>query len=175
MMRDRILQSHNTAAESGFTLVEIAVSVAILGVALVSLIGLQSSMMQTYVNEQNRFQAALSLQYVASLLETEPQPPEIGYKSEDFEKTLDELGFFDSDQATQKSLFRFEGWEFEQNVEGIGLPTDREELAEDAIRKISLRVVWGPTEDEQFTLVYFVASPLEIPGQLDQALGGSNS
>ena len=161
--------------ESGFTLVEIAVSVAILGVALVSLIGLQSSMMRTYINEQNRFQAALSLQYVASLLETEPQPPEIGYKSEDFEKTLEKLGFFENDRADQKSLFRFEGWEFEQNVEGIGLPTDREELAEDAIRKISLRVVWGPTEDEQFTLVYFVASPLEIPGQLDQALGGSSS
>lgn len=148
---------------AGFTLVEIAVAVAILGVALVSLIGLQTRMMDTYVNEKNRFQAALALQYVASILETQAQPPEIGSKSEEFEKTLEELGFFDVDSSDEKKLFRFEGWQYDENVEGIGLPTDREELAEDAIRKISMRVSWGVSEDEQYILVYFVAKPLNIP------------
>lgn len=167
MRAPKQLLTANTAegsdATAGFTLVEIAVAVAILGVALVSLLGLHTRMMNTYINEKNRFQAALSLQYVSSILETQAEPPDIGFTSEKFETTLAELGFFDIDSTAERELFRFEGWEYERNVEGIGLPTDRKELAEDAIRKISMRVIWGPSEDEQYALVYFVANPINIP------------
>jgi prepilin-type N-terminal cleavage/methylation domain-containing protein len=158
-------------SEAGFTLVEIAVAVAILGVALVSLIGLHTRMMNTYINEENRFQAALVLQYIASMIEVEAEAPEAGTFSVELESKLQEYGFFDTDSPEEKKQFRFEGWRFEQNVESLGLPFQREELSEDAIRRISLRLTWGPSEDEQFSLVYFVAPPLEVPA----GLGGAAS
>lgn len=164
------MTTHSTLdnSEQGFTLIEIAVSVAILGVALVSLIGLHTRMIDTYINEQNRFQAALALQYVASMLETEADPPELGFASDALTAHLEELGFFDADSSEQRQMFSFEGWQFEQLVESIGLPVDREELSEDAIRKISLRTFWGPGEEQQFRLVYFVSREISIPSQLGQ-------
>lgn len=157
-----LLTSHaEPNAVAGFTLVEIAVAVAILGVALVSLIGLHTRMVNTYINETNRFQAALTLQYIASILETEPEPPAEGSTQELLVDRLSKLGYFDGDSSAQKSESRFEGWQFEQQVDSLSLPFQREELAEDAIRQISMRVVWGPSDDEEFTMVYFLSPPLD--------------
>ena len=59
---------------------------------------------------------------------------------------------------------KLEGWRYEEKVSGVDLPD-----APDAMRRIDLSISWGEREREQFTLSYFVKSPL--PEALN-ALGG---
>ena len=63
-------------SERGFTLVEIAIAVAILGLAFSTLIGLHTKMIDTYSLERNRNIASLVGQYMLAIIEVAPQPPD---------------------------------------------------------------------------------------------------
>ena len=80
---------------SGFTLVEIVVSVVILGLGLTALIGIQSNYIESYIREENLTRAAMYGQYIMSMIEIEPDPPESGKENGRLEGYLDNLGYFD--------------------------------------------------------------------------------
>ena len=150
--------SNNKAA--GFTLVEVAVAVAILGVGLVTLIGLHTRMLDTYFNERNRFQASLFAQYLMTQVEVLREAPEPGVETDGLISALEEAGYFDED-SFEKPDEQLQTWQFRREVSPIGLPLATEELAEDALRRIDITIEWGPSEDEQYTLVHFM-TPLDI-------------
>lgn len=136
---------------AGFTLVEIAVAVAVLGLALTTLIGLQTRMLDTYYNEHKRIEASLYGQYVFSLIEVSGDTPEPGAKSGPLENLLDEYGFFEKDPPAFKRNLK--GWQYELVVESLDIQQLR-----DVLRKLTLTISWGETEDESFSLSYFVSN-----------------
>lgn len=139
--------------EKGFTLVEIAVAVAILGVALTTLVGLHTRMLDIYLHEKARTQAAFYCQYIMSLIEVDPQVPDPGTDSGDLRNKLEDLGYFDDNENGIKPK-DIEGWRY--NIE---VTSENFLELEDAYRRIDLTLAWGPSEDETFGMVYFMKSP----------------
>ncbi|MCB0358732.1 MAG: prepilin-type N-terminal cleavage/methylation domain-containing protein, partial [Bdellovibrionales bacterium] len=66
----------------GFTLIEIAVAIAILGVALTTLVGLHSSYLNTYLREQQRVRAALFGKQLLTALELSNEEIQLGHSEE---------------------------------------------------------------------------------------------
>lgn len=85
-------------SQKGFTLVEIAIAVAILGLAFSTLIGLHTKMIDTYSLERNRNIAALVGQYMLALIDVAPQPPEIGTNKGTLRNRLQDYGYFEGDK-----------------------------------------------------------------------------
>ncbi len=135
--------------ESGFTLVEIAIAVAILGLAFSTLIGLHTRMIDTYSVERNRNIAAMLGQYIFALTEVAPQPPDIGSENGSLENKLSDLGFFDD----EKDYFKDDliDWQYKSSVTSYDLVS-----IEDVYRRIELDISWGETTEDSFQLVYFV-------------------
>jgi prepilin-type N-terminal cleavage/methylation domain-containing protein len=139
--------------ERGFTLVEIAVAVAILGIALTTLIGLHTRMLDIYLQEKARTQAAFYGQYILSIVEVDPQVPDPGTESGDLRNKLDELGYFDDNENGLKAK-ELIGWNY--NIE---VSSENFLELEDAYRRVDLSISWGPSEEESFSMVYFMKSP----------------
>jgi prepilin-type N-terminal cleavage/methylation domain-containing protein len=137
-------------SNSGFTLVEVAVAVAILGLALTTLVGLHTRMLDTYFNERSRTKAAFIAQYVITMLEVAPEPPGTGDTDGELDDILSDFGYFDGDdlKAHQQELA---GWSYRQAVSSIDLP-----FLEDALRRVDLDIRWGESDNEKFSLVYFI-------------------
>jgi len=147
--------------DRGFTLVEMAVSIAILGIALTTLITMQTRNLDRFVHERSAMRAALYARYIMTDIEIDQDPPELGGDGGSLESKLDELGFFDADIDKSDALrSQMQGWNWEQEVQSIGF-----EILEDVLRRVDLTVSWGETEAEGFHLVYFARVPLPGLGQ----------
>lgn len=160
------------ACERGFTLAEIAVAVAILGLALTTLVGLHTNMLNTYFNENNRIKAGFYARYIMTMLEVQPDPPAEGNDQGDLESYLDSFGYFGADDALgSKNKSEFEGWSYALNVESTDLP-----LLEDALMRVELEIAWGENDDQYYRLIYFVSSRSEsqpgFPPGFGSPLGG---
>jgi uncharacterized protein (TIGR02598 family) len=155
-----------TKNNSGFTLVEVAIAVAILGIALITLIGLHSKMLDTYLEEKNRLQAALVAQYIMTNIEVLQKPPAAGTKDGDLEDHLKKLGYFSDEGLSAEDDKRFAGWKFQQTVEEISLPLASQEQSEDAMRRIQITVSWGESVDETFSLEYYFNNPIKNEPQI---------
>ncbi len=137
-------------ANSGFTLVEVAVAIAILGVALVALVGLHTDNMGTYINERNRVQAALAAKQIMSIIEADNKSPGVGSEERELADVLKDLAV-DEIGAEQKLKEKYAGWTYEQEVQSLDLP-----LVEDAMRRVDITIRWGDRINEQFVLTYFM-------------------
>ena len=135
---------------NGFTLVEVAVAIAILGVALVALVGLHTDNMGTYISERNRVQAALAAKELMSLIEADNKSPGVGVEKGKLADVLKDLG--NNELGEEKELKqKYAGWEYERSVESLNLP-----LVEDAMRRIDIKITWGDKVNEKFVLSYFM-------------------
>ena len=85
-------------SQKGFTLVEIAIAVAILGLAFSTLVGLHTKMIDTYNLERNRNIAALTGQYMLALLDVAPEPPEVGTDNGNLRNRLQDYGYFEGEK-----------------------------------------------------------------------------
>jgi prepilin-type N-terminal cleavage/methylation domain-containing protein len=149
--------------DRGFTLVEIAVAIAILGIALTTLITMQTRNLDRYIHERSAMRAALYARYIMTFIEVDTKPPELGGDGGVLESKLDELGFFEADIDKSEALrSQIQGWTWKQEVQSIGF-----ELLEDVLRRVDLTVSWGEGEPEEFHLVYFARVP--IPGGASRA------
>ena len=148
------MDPHKSKTEAGFTLVEVAIAVAILGLALTTLVGLHTRMLDTYYLERNRTKASLAAQYLMTLTEVAPDPPEVGSTEGDLNELLDERGYYtdlDDTEVKNSKEQLFNGWRYTYEVHSIDLP-----LIEDALRRIDLVLIWGEGEDERYNLSYFM-------------------
>ena len=125
-------------------------AVAILGVALTTLIGLQTRLMGTLLQERNIFRATLAAQYLVTFYEIENEPPEPGTTDGSLVEALRDRGYFDG-ETLEGLEEQFRDWTLTQEVTSV----DYAEF-EDILRRIELRVRWGEGSAEQHSVVLFL-------------------
>ena len=134
-------------SESGFTLAEIAVALALLAATLATLIGLQSSAVQRSIDNRANVEAMLFARQILSQLEIEDEPPEEQDTQgplSDFIDTTDDSEFRDQLEANYRYQVRLK-------VEVWSLPDSPE-----ALKRITLTITWGPSATEQLNIFYFL-------------------
>ena len=152
--------------QEGFTLVEVAVAIVVLALALTTLIGYQTRLMDTYVNERNRFRATLAAQYLVTFLEIETDPPDPGDTSSELVDALRERGYFSGDTLDTKLQDSMRDWKYTQHVSSV----DYAEF-QDILRRVELEVEWGPASTDRVSLVLFLNTPTTEQG--GQRQGGT--
>ena len=158
-------------AESGFTLIEVTVAVALLGAALTVIVGLQTRLVDTMIQERHLFRASLYAQYVLTFLDVDIFPPDPGTTKGSLEDLLQKKGFFedDSQQSAKSDIKR---WTFVQNVQSIDFGDFK-----DVLRRIEFTTRWGEGSGEQTSFVYYMVSDptgqrLQQLQQVQNQLGG---
>jgi len=132
-------------ARRGFTLLEVMLAIAVLGIALAGLLGLQNQSLQTVLLGQETTQASLLAEALMTEVELEQFPP-VGVTRGDFER-----------------LFpgQYRNYKWHKTV----VPS---ELFPD-VRKVEVHVVYGPGLRRNFTLVEFVHNPTPRGDDSDNA------
>ncbi len=119
-----------------FTLIEVMVAIAILGIALAGLLGLHHQSIQSVIRAQQTTRAAMLAQAVMTEAELE-RFPDLGFSRGDFE-------------ASFPGEFRDFRWQ--RTVEASGTFPD--------VRKVMVAVHYGPGLTQTFSLVEFLHSPI---------------
>jgi len=139
--------------DHGFTLIEVAVAVFILGLAFTQLVAWQTRELDLYINERSRIKAALYAQYLMTILEVQDQAPELGAQDGKLEDELREEGYFDTDELNDKSVStEIADWTYKRTVSKI----DISKYKNDALRRIEMEISWGDSANQSFTLIYFI-------------------
>jgi general secretion pathway protein I len=126
---------------AGFTLIEVMVALAVVAIALVGLLGLQHQTLQSVVRASDMTKAALLAQELMTQTEGGPFPP-----------IAVTTGTFDNLHPRQYPNFRWQ-----KSVEASAVFPD--------VRKVRIRVLYGPRFGRTFDLVELIRNPLAIPGQ----------
>jgi general secretion pathway protein I len=129
----------------GFTLLEVMVAMAILGIALLGLLSLHHQSLQSVIRAQQATRASMLAQVVMTEAELE-RFPDIGITNGDFEASFPG---------------EFPDFRWERNVSASGIFPD--------VRKVDVLVRYGPTLSQNFALVEFLHSPVP-PDTTDQPL-----
>ncbi len=153
MAKERIAKGSDNSA--GFTLVEIIVSVVILGLGLTSLIGIQTNYIDSYLREDNLTRAAMFSQYILSMIEIEPDPPDSGKTSGRLESYLSEIGYFDGDFKKDEAV-NLDGWEYTLEVQSVDVL-----VLTDAMKRVELTIRWSEFDLDSFNVIYYVNTPPE--------------
>jgi general secretion pathway protein I len=120
----------------GFTLLEVMVAMAILGIALLGLLGLHHQSMVSVIRAQQTTRAAMLAQAVMTEAELE-RFPDLGMTSGDFEAAFPG---------------EFPDFRWARNVVESGMFPD--------VRKVQILVRYGPKLSLSFELVEFLHSPI---------------
>ncbi len=128
---------------AGFTLLEVMVAIAILGTALVGLLGLHHQSLQSVIRAQDMTRASMLAQAVMTEAELE-RFPDLGKTSGDFQTSFPG---------------QFQDFRWERIVQASSNFPD--------VREVKIFVRYGPNLGQSFALVEFLHSP--IPP--DPALG----
>lgn len=155
----KVMSSSNTISnltrvqrESGFTLLEVTVAVALLGAALTVIVGLQTRLVDTMVQERNLFKASLYAQYLLTFLDVDQTPPEAGTTNGSLEDELQKRGYFDDEMPLDVKR-ELQTWRFSQQVQSIDFGDFK-----DVLRRISLKIEWGTGSAEQSEYLYYMVS-----------------
>lgn len=119
-----------------FTLLEVMVAMAILGIALLGLLGLHHQSMVSVIRAQQTTRAAMLAQAVMTEAELE-RFPDLGMTSGDFEAAFPG---------------EFPDFRWARNVVESGMFPD--------VRKVQVLVRYGPKLSKSFELVEFMHSPI---------------
>jgi type II secretion system protein I len=119
-----------------FTLLEVMVAIAILGIALLGLLGLHHQSMQSVIRAQQATRASMLAQAVMTEAELE-RFPELGRTRGNFESSFPG---------------EFPDFRWERVVEASGIFID--------VRKVKVLIRYGPGLHQNFALVEFLHSPI---------------
>ncbi len=122
----------------GFTLLEVMVAMAILGIALLGLLGLQHQSMQSVIRAQQSTRASMLAQAVMTEAELE-RYPDLGHKSGDFQASFPG---------------EFPDYRWEREVDPSGMFPD--------VRVVKVLIRYGPTLAQNFELVEYLHSPIPL-------------
>ncbi len=130
-----------------FTLIEVMVAIAILGIALMGLLGLHHQSMQSVIRAQQMTRAAMLAQAVMTEAELE-RYPDLGSTRGDFQASFPG---------------EFPDFKWQRTVEASGSFPD--------VRKVKVAIYYGPKLSQSFSLVEFLHSP--IPPDTTQLPAGT--
>src|SRR5262245_13558808 len=99
--RARLSRKIKRGGTGGFTLVEIAVAVAILGLAMGILLALHGGYLSSAIKDKNLTQAALAAKQLMTLIEVNKSAPETGTVERNL---IDELKEEEVDEEEEKRL-----------------------------------------------------------------------
>jgi general secretion pathway protein I len=120
----------------GFTLLEVMVAIAILGIALLGLLGLHHQSLQSVIRAQQSTRASMLAQAVMTEAELE-RYPDVGRSSGDFESSFPG---------------EFPDFRWQREVDASGMFPD--------VRKVKVVIRYGPTLSQSFALVEYLHSPV---------------
>lgn len=120
----------------GFTLLEVMVAIAILGIALLGLLGLHHQSMQSVIRAQQATRASMLAQAVMTEAELE-RFPELGRTSGNFEASFPG---------------EFPDFRWQREVAASGMFID--------VRMVRVLISYGPGLKQRFALVEFLHSPI---------------
>ena len=130
----------------GFTLIEVMVAMAILGIALLGLLSLHHQSIQSVIRAQEETRASMLAQAVMTEAELE-RYPDLGMTHGDFQASFPG---------------EFPDFRWERIVAASGMFPD--------VRKVKVIVAYGPKLSQSFALVEFMHSPVPLdPNQLQGA------
>ena len=132
-------------SRGGFTLLEVMIAVGVLGIAMMALLSLHDSNLQSVMRGQELSTASTLAQGMMSTAEME-RVPLIGRTSGDFEKLFPGA---------------YRNFKWERNVELSGMFPD--------IRKVQVTIYYGPRFRRNLSIVEFLHDPTP---QVVQGLGG---
>ena len=157
----------NRASQRAFTLIEITFAVLILASSIATLMGLQYATLQREYRDVNMQRAMLVARRVLARLEIEEVPLDTQKKRMSVPDLLDEYAPEDiAKDGTNAPGQSFADMDAEFVVESWPVPGSENP---DALRRLSLRIIWGPSELDVFETMYFV------PGEsARKPSGGSN-
>ena len=145
-------RSRAASADRGFTLIEVALAVIILGGSLIVLLGLQSSIIERTIRDTKKQRAMLLAREILSAIESNPTPPVPQSTDGSVRDVLDVLlATPDTDRRQNPEDAEFVA---RMEVSIVGIPN----VAPDAMRKIVLTLSWGKSDLDQLTTVYFTQS-----------------
>ncbi len=152
MMKSRAASGKPSLASRGFTLIEVALALVILGGSLVVLLGLQSSIIQRTIRDTRKQRAMLLAREILSAIEASQTPP-VPQTTDGSVSDVLEVQLTTPDTNRKENP---EDREFvaKLDVTLVGIPN----VAPDAMRKVVLTISWGPGDLDQFTTVYFTQS-----------------
>jgi len=119
-----------------FTLLEVMVAIAILGIALMGLLGLQHQSMQSVIRAQQSTRASMLAQAVMTEAELE-RWPDLGRTSGDFESSFPG---------------EFPDFRWEREVAESGTFPD--------VRVVKVLIRYGPTLSQNFPLIEYLHNPI---------------
>ncbi len=122
----------------GFTLLEVMVAMAILGIALLGLLGLQHQSLQSVIRSQDMTQASLLAQTIITQAEID-RFPDVG----NYHGTFD--GLFPG---------KYRNFRWEEVVSASGVFPD--------VRKVKVVIFYGPNMRRTYSLTEFLHSPLPV-------------
>ncbi len=123
---------------TGFTLLEVMIALAVIGIALVPLLMLQRQNIRSIIRSRDVTCAALLAQEIMTRAEMERFPP-LGASGGDFQN------FHPG---------RYPNFRWQRNVEPSPVFAD--------LRKVTVSVAYGPRFKRSFTLVEFLHNPLPL-------------
>lgn len=128
--------NHLRRRARAFTLLEVMVAIAILGIALLGLLGLQHQSMQSVIRAQQATRASMLAQAVMTEAELE-RWPDLGRTSGDFETSFPG---------------EFRDFRWQREVDASGTFPD--------VRQVKVLISYGPALSQSFLLVEFLHSPI---------------
>ena len=167
-------RTRSAVRAEGFTLIEVAIAVAILGVALVTLIGLQTRMLDSFDLERKRERAAMYAAYLMGVVETQKEAPAVGGDEGDLEDYLRKAGYFDGEPREERKEERdsLEGWRYVLTVTEFLLPFAEEieaagaeegnEKKDEPLRQVQLTIQWGVSAGESYSLLYIMTPKNQV-------------
>jgi general secretion pathway protein I len=132
------LQRPAPAALPGFTLLEVMVAIAVLGIAMLALLTLHHQSLQSVIHSRDLARAGMLCQAIMSQAELE-QFPQVGVTKGNFEKLF---------------LGRYQKFRWERDVEESGFFPD--------VRKVRVMVFYGPKFSKNFAITEYLHNPVPI-------------
>jgi general secretion pathway protein I len=138
---------NHSARTAGFTLLEVMIAIAILGMGLFALLGLHHQSMQSVIQAQDETRAAMLAQVVMTQTELQRYPDD-GNSHGDFNAVFPKL---------------YPNYRWQRLVQETGIFPD--------VRKVNVTVFYGPAFSRRFSISEFLHNPVP-PEEMEQQQGG---
>lgn len=145
------IQKQKISSQAGFTLMEVTIAVVILAASLVTLLGLQSSIIRLTLRDDERQHSMLLARSILSAMEVHLDEVEPQDRTATAEEVLKGLNITPPEdfQSTKESLFKLS---VHIVVDNWSIP----KVGDDIMKRIRLSIFSDSTPDDAFEVLYFV-------------------